>query len=56
MSLLEQDTTKNGRVKTAIKLDKGDSEEYKVEVIRNSKVYAKELDSGQLPGLYYSVL
>ncbi len=34
----------------------GNGEEYKVKAIRNSAVYAKELDSGHhLPGLYYLV-
>ncbi len=46
MLLLEQDTTKKGRVETAIELDKGNSEEYKVKAICDSKVYAKESDSG----------
>ncbi len=39
----------------AIELEEGNSEEYKVEVICDSNVYVKELDSGQLPGLYYLV-
>ena len=59
VSLLEQDTTKKGRMdKNAIELDAGnnDSGEYKVEAIRNSAVYAKESKSGHLPGLYYMVL
>ncbi len=56
MSLLEQDITKKGWVETTIELDKGNSEEYKVETICDSKVYAKESDSGQLPSLYYLVL
>lgn len=29
---------------------------YKIEFICNSKVYAKESNSGYLPGLYYLVL
>ena len=33
-----------------------DSGEYKVEAIRNSAVYANELESGHLPGFYYLVL
>lgn len=60
MSLLEEDTTKEGQVdKTTalIELGKGNSKEYKVEAICHSKVYAKELNSGNhLPGLYYLVL
>ncbi len=55
VSLLEQDTTRKERVEIAIELDESNSEEYKVEAICNSKVYAKESDSGQLPGLYYLV-
>ncbi len=56
MSLLEQDTTRKGRVETAIELHEGDSEEYEVEAICDSAVYAKESDSGHhLPGLYYLV-
>ena len=60
MSLLEQDITKKGRVdKNAIKLAKlnaGDNEgnEYKMEVIYDSAVYARE-SVGHLPGLYYRV-
>ena len=34
--------------------DDGD-EEYEVEAIRDSAVYAKESESGHLPGLYYLV-
>ena len=58
VSLLEQDTTRKGRVdKNATKLDTGnnDSGEYEVEAIRNSAVYARESKSGHLPGLYYLV-
>ncbi len=41
----------------AIELDKGNSEEYKIEVICDSAVYATELNSDHyLPGLYYLVL
>ena len=56
MSLLEQDTTRKGRVdENATELDAGeDSGEYKVEAIRNSAVYARE-SAGHLPGLYYLV-
>ncbi len=43
-------------METAIELDEGDSEEYEVEAICDSKVYAKESNNGQLPGLYYFVL
>ena len=56
MSLLEQDTTKKGQVdKNATELESGDSEEYKLEAIRDSAVYAKESESGYLPGFYYLV-
>ena len=56
--LLEQDTTRKGRVheENAEELDAGnDSGEYKVEAIRDSAVYARESESGHLPGLYYLV-
>ena len=58
MSLLEQNTTKKGRVnKKVLELDVGneDSKEYKVEAIWDSAVYANESESGYLPGLYYLV-
>ena len=58
MSLLEQDTTKKGRVdENTTELDTGDndSEECKVEVIWDSAVYARKSKSGHLPGLYYLV-
>ncbi len=55
MSLLEQNTTMKGRVETAIELDKGDSEEYKVKAIRDSAVYTRELED-HLSGFYYLVL
>ena len=57
--LLEQDTTRKRRVdeNNAAKLDVGDNEgdEYKVEAICNSAVYAKESETSHLPGLYYLV-
>ena len=34
---------------------KGEGEEYEVEAIHNSAVYARESDNGHLPGLYYLV-
>ena len=58
VSLLEQNTTKKGRVDENVgqmESDAGNSEEYEVETIRESAVYARELESGQLPGLYYLV-
>ena len=59
MSLLEQDTTRKGRVheENVEELDAGDdSGEYEVEAIRDNAVYARESESGHLPGLYYLVL
>ena len=56
VSLLEQDTTRKERVDEQVtELEAGDSEEYEVEAIRDSAVYASESESGQLPGLYYLV-
>ena len=58
VSLLEQDTTRKGRVSEEVpELDAGDedSEEYEVEAIWDSAVYANESESGHLPGLYYLV-
>ena len=55
MSLLEQDTTKKERVEKVPELDTGDnSEEYKIEAIQDSAVYARESE-GHLPRLYYLV-
>ena len=59
MSLLEQDTTKKGRVDKKVRqieFDAGnnDSRDYKVETIWDSAVYAKE-SKDYLPGLYYLV-
>ncbi len=58
MSLMEQDTTRKGRVdETTSRLEfenEGDREEYEVEAIRDSAVYARESE-GYLPGLYYLV-
>ena len=56
--LLEQDTTRKGRVSKKIpELDGGnkDSEDYEVEAIWDSAVYANESESGHLPGLYYLI-
>ncbi len=60
VSLLEQDTTRKRRVEEMTSRlefeNEGDSKEYQVEVIRDSAIDAKELDSGHhLPGLYYLV-
>ena len=57
VSLLEQDTTRKERVDekvTELDFEAGDSEEYKVEAIRDSAVYARESE-GHLLGLYYLV-
>ena len=58
MSLLEQDTTRKGRVykNDAAELNAGDdkSGKHEVEAIRDSAVYARE-SAGYLPGLYYLV-
>ena len=55
--LLEQDTTRKKRVheENAEELDAGDKGEYEVKAIRDSAVYARESESGHLPGLYYLV-
>ena len=59
VSLLEQDTTRKGRVDEEVRqiefdaID-NDSGEYKVEAIRDSAVYARESE-GHLSGLYYLV-
>ncbi len=59
MSLLEQATTKQGQVDEATSQlefeGDGEGEEDEVEAIRDSAVYARESDSGHLPGLYYLV-
>ena len=58
MLLLEQDTTRRGRVDkmSYIKLDESNSKEYEIEAICNNNAYAKELDSGHhLPGLHYLI-
>ena len=60
MSLLKQDTTRKRRVdeKTAEQLEfkaGGNNEEYEVESIRDSAVYAKESEVSHLPGVYYLV-
>ena len=58
MSLLEQDTTRKewmDKKVRQIEFDAGDNEEYKVEAIWDSAVYARELKSGYLPGLYYLI-
>ncbi len=58
VSLLEQNTTRKGRVdETTSRLkfkSNGDGEEYEVEAICNSAVYARESE-GHLPSFYYLV-
>ena len=54
MSLLEQNITRKRQVEITIELDKGNSKDYKVEVICNSVVYVRELE-GHLSSLYYLV-
>ena len=56
MSLLKQDTTKKEQVhrENVEELDR-DEGQYEVEAIRDNAVYAKESESGYLPGLYYLV-
>ena len=59
MSLLEQDTTRKGRVEdnvTQLEFEAGDNAEYKVEAIWDSAIYTRELEAGHLPGLYYLIL
>ena len=60
VSLLEQDTTRKGRVNETLpepdgEFETGDDKEYKVEAIIDSVVYGKETND-QMPGLYYLVL
>ena len=58
MSLLEQDTTGKGWLNENIKkldFEFGNSEEYKVEAIRDSIIYVNKLEGDYLPGLYYLI-
>ena len=57
MSLLEQNTTRKGRVDETTQLDfkAGDNEEYEVEGIWDSAVYVMESEAAHLLGLYYLV-
>ena len=58
MSLLEQDTTRKGRVSKEVpelNASNEDSKEYKIEAIWDSAVYANKSESGHLPGFYYLV-
>ena len=59
MSLLEQDTTRKGRMNKLFsepepEFNAGDNKKYKVEAIIDSAVYAKKAEK-HLPGLYYLV-
>lgn len=58
MSLLEQDITKKKQVENnliQLEFKAGTNEEYKIEGIRDSAVYAKKSKSSYLPKLYYLV-
>ena len=60
MSLLKQDIITSGRVDETtteqLKFETGgNNEEYKVESICDSAVYARESEAGYLLGLYYLV-
>ncbi len=60
MSLLEQDTTRKGRVNKALpepekEFEIGDNKEYEVKAIIDSAVYNQQANN-QMPGLYYLVL
>ena len=58
VSLLEQNITKKGRVNDTqldFKFEAGNDEEYKVDGIQDSAVYAKKSTTSQLPKLYYLV-
>ena len=54
VSLLEQDNTRKGREFSVPEFEPSDDKVYKVEAIRDSAVYAKEIDR-HLPRLYYLV-
>ena len=59
-TLLEQDTTRKGHVDEEVRqiefdADDDNSREYKVEAIQDSTVYAKESESGYLPGFHYLI-
>ena len=53
---MEQNTTKKRQVdETYLEFEANDDEEYKVKGIRDSAVYVKASEAGQLLGLYYLV-
>ena len=57
ISLLEHDTIRKEQIDenmTKLEFDTGDNEEYKVEIIKDSAVYAKKSE-GHLLSLYYLV-
>ena len=61
MSLVEQDTTRKGRVDEEVRqmefnIGNDESGKYDVEAIRENTVYARESESGHLSGHYYLVL
>ena len=41
---------------TQLEFEAGDDTKYKVEAIWDSAIYAKKLEAGHLPGLYYLIL
>ncbi len=60
MSLLEQDTTRKGRVDKALpepekEFEAGDNKEYEVKAIIDSVVYDQQAND-KMPGFYYLVL
>ena len=57
ISLLEQDSTKNGQMNKfaeMLEFNKSDDKEYEMEAISDSAVYTKKADQ-HLLGLYYLV-
>ena len=54
VSLLEQNSTKNGRMNKLPEFKMDDNKKYKMEAICNSTIYGKEANK-HLPKLYYLV-
>ena len=59
MSIIEQDTTSKGQINELFseplpEFDVGNNKKYKVEAIKNSAVYAQEVER-HLSGLYYLI-
>ena len=52
--LLEQDITRKGWEFSILKFKPGNGKKYKVKAIRDSTIYAKEVN-GYLLGLYYLI-